>query len=66
MSKKCKNTQSKTLSVAEPMISYGSNTDLSTIGVLPSSRESILRNTMSVDEYFDKLLSLVHLDYENL
>lgn len=66
MSKKCKNTQSKPSSVAEPMISYGVNSGLGNIGVLPSSRESILKNTMSVDEYFDKLLTLVHQDYENL
>ena len=56
MSKKCKNTHSNNMSVAEPMIAYGVN----------AGSKSILENTMSVDEYFNKLLSLVHKDYENI
>ena len=56
MSKIEKNTHSNSMSVAEPMIAYGANT----------GSESILENTMSVDEYFNKLISLVHKDYENL
>ena len=56
MSKKCKNTHSNIMSVAEPMIAYGVN----------AGSKSILENTMSVDEYFNKLLSLVHKDYENI
>ena len=58
--------QSKPLSVAEPMFAYGVNTRSNNIGTIPSSRERIMKNTTSVDEYFDKLLSLVHQDYENL
>lgn len=41
------------------------------IGYRPSTEHAskekrILSNTMPVDEYFDKLLSLVHDDYANL
>lgn len=50
--------------MSEPMIPYGVNTGSNAIGVIPSSRDFIMRNTMSVDEYFDKLISLVHQDYE--
>lgn len=66
MSKKCKNTQKQPQAVSEPMIPYGVNAVSNAIGVIPSSREIIMRSTMSVDEYFDKLISLVHQDYENL
>ena len=31
-----------------------------------SIREQIMATTVSVDEYFDKLISLVHEDYANL
>ncbi len=61
-----KDDQSKPLSVAEPMFAYEVNTKSNNIGTAPSSRERIMKNTTSVDEYFDKLLSLVHQDYENL
>lgn len=67
MSKKRKDTQQEQpFAVSEPMISYGIKRDSNAMGVIPSSRESILKNTISVDEYFDKLISLVHQDYENL
>lgn len=66
MRKKDKKTQEQSSIVSEPLISYGVNSVSSAITTLPSTRESILKSTMSVDEYFDKLLSLVHQDYENL
>lgn len=66
MSKKSKNTQEQPLAVSEPMIPYGVNAGSNAIEAVPSSREFIMRNTMSVDEYFDKLISLVHQDYENI
>lgn len=31
-----------------------------------TSRKSVMANTVSVDEYFDELISQVHKDYENL
>ena len=61
-----KENQAKPLSVAEPMFAYEVNTGTNNIGTTPSSREIIMKSTISVDEYFDKLLSLVHQDYENL
>lgn len=67
MSKKRKDTQQEQpFAVSEPMISYGIKRDSNAMGVIPSSRDSILKNTISVDEYFDKLISLVHQDYENI
>ena len=61
-----KGNQNKPSSVAEPLFAYEVNTRSNNIGTTPSSRERIMKNTTSVDEYFDKLLSLVHQDYENL
>ncbi len=31
-----------------------------------STHERVVANTMSVDEYFDELISQVHQDYANL
>lgn len=31
-----------------------------------ADEENILANTMSVDDYFDELIALVHKDYANL
>lgn len=31
-----------------------------------STRERVMASTVSVDEYFDELISLVHEDYANL
>ena len=41
------------------MTKYAPNTD-----VIPT--ENVLANTISVDAYFDELISLVHKDYANL
>ena len=44
--------------------SANSNHQPTTLGA--SSREKILANTMSVDEYFDELIDQVKSDYANL
>ena len=31
-----------------------------------STRESVMASTVSVDEYFDELITLVHKDYADL
>ena len=54
------------MTVAEPAIAYGINSGSNAPFTYISLRERILENTISTDEYFDKLLSLVHKDYENI
>ena len=64
MRKKYKDLQDESHIAAEPAITY----------VLPNNtpetknttREKIPSNTMSVDEYFDELISLVQKDYEGV
>jgi hypothetical protein len=41
--------------VSEPAVVYGSQTNVSSLKQ-PLSRERIMTGTMSVDEYFDKVL----------
>jgi hypothetical protein len=43
-----------------------SNTTANKQTAKASSRKSVLAKTVSVDEYFDELISQVHKDYENL
>lgn len=67
MSKAYKDYQDKPLHASEPTGSYGVRTDAqSTPLQQESSRDRILASTMSVDEYFDELISLVRQDYANL
>ena len=49
-------TQQKCHEVVEPVVAYGVETNVNTLNRQPSSRESILASTVSVDEYYDKLL----------
>ena len=48
-------TQQKCQQVSEPVVAYGSETNVNTLKQQPSSRERIMASTMSVDEYFDEL-----------
>ena len=49
-------TQKDCHQVSEPVVAYGSQTNVNTLKQQPSSRERIMTSTMSVDEYFDKVL----------
>ena len=49
-------TQKDCHQVSEPVVAYGSQTNVNTLKQQPSSRERIMASTMSVDEYFDKVL----------
>lgn len=49
-------TQKGSRQVSEPVVAYGSQTNVNTLKQQPSSRERIMASTMSVDEYFDKVL----------
>lgn len=64
--KKTKRTKKEQNKVEEPVVPYTVNDQF-----LPSDRsfsveENIQDKTLSVDEYFDKLVSLIHTDYANL
>ena len=64
--KKTKRTKKEQNKVEEPVAPYIVNDQF-----LPSDRsfsveENIQDRTLSVDEYFDELVSLVHADYANL
>ena len=48
-------TQQKCHQVSEPVVAYGTETNVNTLKQQPSSRERIMASTMSVDEYFDEL-----------
>ena len=50
---------------AEPATSYSVGTN-QTSNIPGTGKERIMRDTMSVDYYFDELISLVHKDYANL
>ena len=59
-------TQLECHQVSEPVMAYGSQTNVNTLKQQPSSREKIMASTVSVDEYFDQLISLVRKDYESI
>lgn len=48
-------TQQKCHQVSEPVVAYGTETNVNTLKQQPSSRERIMASTMSVDEYYDEL-----------
>lgn len=59
-------TQKDCHQVSEPVVAYGSQTNVNTLKQQPSSRERIMASTLSVDEYFDELISLVRKDYASI
>lgn len=64
MKKKYQEKQKEPLIVEEPKSSYGiTNPDSPSI---QSSKAKIMENTVSVDEFFDNLISLVRSDYANI
>ena len=67
MSKTYKDYQDKPLQASEPAVTYGVRTGAPSAPMQQeSARNRILAGTMSVDEYFDELISLVRQDYANL
>ncbi len=66
MSKSYQDTQNEPLIASEPAATYGvsSASYAPKTGTIPA--KNVLANTMSVDAYFDELISLVHKDYANL
>lgn len=66
MSKSYPKTQNKPSTAAEPVADYAVRITRASKKALTRNKEDILANTMSVDAYFDELISLVHKDYANL
>lgn len=66
MAMKYSDKEDKTLSAAEPAVTYNVNYGHHTSEKDKFSRERVMADTVSVDAYFDELLSLVHADYANL
>ena len=65
MKKKYTIEESPINKVADPAVSYNVRNTRSTSMKHTSTSEHIMSTTMSVDDYFDKLISLVREDYAN-
>ena len=50
----------------EPKLSYGVKNNSETPSLQSSRKARIMENTVSVDEFFDDLISLVRSDYANI
>ena len=67
MSKKYKPLESDAPSMAsEPACTYNNQVSRHTPVNKTTAKEQVMSSTVSVDEYFDELISLVHKDYANL
>lgn len=64
--KKYNISEDKDSMAAEPFADYGGQNVYSVAVQNASTREQIMKNTVSVDEYFDELIRQVHKDYENI
>ena len=64
--KKTKRTKKEQIKVEEPVSPYTVNDHFLLSDRPFSVEENIQDRTLSVDEYFDELVSLVHADYANL
>lgn len=65
MKKKYQAKQNEIPKVEEPKLTYGSDIDAELPGHDCSKKSKVMEGTVSVDEYFDELISLVHSDYAN-
>jgi len=52
--------------VEEPKLPYGVKNNSETPSLQSSRKARIMENTVSVDEFFDDLISLVRSDYANI
>lgn len=64
--KKYNISEDKDSMAAEPFADYRGQNVYSVAVQNASTREQIMKNTVSVDEYFDELIRQVHKDYENI
>ena len=66
MSKNYNKIKSESIIVSEPISSYDTRGSHQVIQQNTSTNERVMANTVSVDEYFDELITLVRKDYENI
>ena len=66
MNKKYPEAKTESTTVAEPMAVYAVQNAYRTQASDTSAREHVMASTVSVDEYFDELISQIHADYANL
>ena len=63
MTKKYHHTEEITPKVCEPVVAYNARSPHCSTEKQLSKHESVMSTTMSVDDYFGKLVSLVREDY---
>ena len=66
MSKNYNKLESESVSVSEPITGYETRGSHQVSQQNISINERVIANTVSVDEYFDELITLVRKDYENI
>ena len=66
MKKEYHKKQKEPLKVEEPKSPYGVKSNPESPSLQSSRKVKIMENTMSVDEFFDDLISLVRSDYANI
>ena len=66
MAKKYSDIKTEPLMAEEPVSPYNVCRSSHIPSKETSTRERVMGSTVSVDAYFDELISLVHKDYENL
>ena len=66
MSKNYNKIKSESAIVSEPISSYDTRGSHQVLQQNTSIKERVMANTVSVDEYFDELITLVRKDYENI
>jgi len=64
--KKYQGKQKEPLKVEESKLPYGVKNNSETPSLQSSRKARIMENTVSVDEFFDDLISLVRSDYANI
>ena len=66
MKKEYHKKQKEPLKVEEPKLPYGVKNNSESSSLQSSKKARIIENTVSVDEFFDDLISLVRSDYESI
>ena len=66
MKKEYHKKQKEPLKVEEPKSPYGVKNNSESPTLQSSRKARIMENTVSVDEFFDDLISLVRSDYESI
>ena len=66
MAKRYSTIEEKPHQLEEPAVACGGILGCVAPATDVSSREDVMASTMSVDEYFDKLIEQVHQDYAHL